>query len=514
MMLFTKKKDMKVLYFAAECKPYSKDGGVGDVAGELPPALRRAGVDITIVTPFYDCVNARKNKVSKKPFKEYVVEFGDGHQEVELYKAKLDGVPVILVKNRAYLSKGPYVHSHDFPYKDDAIRFSFFAEACLPLLKDYDIVHGNDWVTGFLFGRMKIEGKNQKKVLTVHNIGYQGNMWEPNVQGMPFVGLRDNPLTYKQFKDPRSKWQSVNPLRLALELADMVNAVSPTYAKEILEREDQDRYFEGGKGLDGVCRRLDSEGRLVGILNGLDYKAKSIAKPTREEFEKLLEQKKDMKALVSRYFKNPNNMLLGFVGRAVEQKFRLLTEELDGKSVLEHILAIPGLNVAILATGLPEYQSFMNNISIKGFRGKVGYSDLLSMDPYMPIRNNYASFVAFDKDMRDKINLGSDAFLMPSLFEPCGITQLEALSTATPPIVRWTGGLVDTVTDETGFGFDGETKEEVLSNLVDTVKKARGVFQDRESFLAMQLNAFRQRFLWSDAAKQYVKMYEQVLRNG
>jgi starch synthase len=493
---------MRVLYIAAECKPFSKAGGVGDVAGELPIALKNLGVDIEIVVPGYgDTAETAYTVQYHRP------------EAVGLKQAETKGVPVTLVTNQTYfatdysasprpappfssaeLFRGnyarPYVDSVRIPYYDDAARFSFFSEACLELIarKKPDIVHINDWMLGYLFGRMKMLNLPQKRVLTVHNMSYQGNLWRGDIARWPMEAIADDKRVGKLFADPHADWDNVNAMRLGLELADQTNTVSPTYMKEIAKRENPAKFFEGGKGLERVCAKLAKTGRLHGILNAFDYQFA----PTDETFEAVMHDKAAMKAQLSSGFQNPAGMLLGFVGRAVEQKFRLLAEPLDGRSVLDHILAIDGVNVAIVATGLPKYEDFL-----RSFSG----------------RPNFAAIVAFDREKARQISLGSDVFLMPSVFEPCGITQMESMNWATPPLVRWTGGLVDTVVphtrpDGTGFGFDGATPAKILQNLVKSVRDAKAMFEQAPArFRELQRRGFQQRFLWSASAKQYEEMY-------
>ncbi|MHA2113541.1 MAG: glycogen synthase, partial [Candidatus Hodarchaeales archaeon] len=437
---------MRVLYIAAECKPFSKTGGVGDVAGELPVALKEQGIDIEIATPLYGKINPQS--VGEKT-DNYTVRFGTKDESVEIYSGDLKGIPVNFLKNETYfegIHNGKnyseiYVHSDPVPFGDDALRFSFFSEACLELIRKRkpDIVHVNDWLLGYLFGRMVMEGMTQKRVLTVHNIGYQGNFWKVALNGWHIEKILNDDVVGPLFLDPHLEWDSINPLRLGFELSDMANTVSPTYCKEMLSLEDQGRYFEGGKGLHEITRKLYNKGQLIGILNGFQYGFT----PNDNKFDEILQEKRAMKKALSLDFTEPENFLLGFVGRAVEQKFKLLQETVDGKSVLDHLLNIPGVNVAILATGQPEYETFIKSISIG--------------------RNNYSYAIAFDRARAKQIILGSDVFLMPSVFEPCGITQMESFKSATPPLVRWTGGLVDTVIPHTekngtGFGFDGYTK--------------------------------------------------------
>jgi len=500
---------MRVLYVAAECKPFSKAGGVGDVAGELPPALKEAGVDVEIVTPWY----------GRTTIDDYQVAFNGVAERVGIVRPTLRGVPVHFIKNATYFETNylapkapkppsddpslfkkdystPYVDSDKYPFLDDALRFSFFSEACLKLIEERrpDIVHINDWVLGYLFGRMAQLGFKQKRVLTIHNIGYQGNLGLDRIAGWTIEAIAKDPKLGPLFADPRPEWESINPLRLAMELAHRTSTVSPHYKAEITQQEDPSRYFEGGKGLDPFAAKLDREGRLFGILNGFEYKTS----PTDDGFAETLARKAEARrAIVSGFAQEPQ-FLLGFVGRAVEQKFKLLTEEFDGKSVLEHILDMPGVGVAVVATGQPEYEAFLR-----------GLKD----------RPNLAATIAFDRTKAQQISLGSDVFLMPSLFEPCGITQMESLNCATPPLVRWTGGLVDTVrphtaADGTGFGFDGRTKDEVLRNLVRCVCDAKTLYTNGpERFRELQRRGYAERFLWSGAAKSYVaELYEPAMR--
>jgi starch synthase len=504
---------MKVLYIAAECKPFSKTGGVGDVAGELPLALRSQGVDIEIVTPWYGrtaIVDAR-------------LSFQGRSEDVGLVRTDLQGIPVNFIKNPTHFefdySEGknrpkfpedqppfktdhlyrkdystPYVESDSsMPFIDDALRFSFFSRACLDLIerKKPDIVHANDWVLGYLFGWMAMKGMRSRRVLTIHNIGYQGNIGRDLIRGWQIEDLAGDRTLGPLFTDPRPAWRSVNALRLAMELADAVNTVSPTYKKEMTQPEDQNRYFEGGKGLDEVAARLDGQRKLHGILNGFGYKFA----PDRGHLEKTLAAKAEMKAELSQRFPNPGGLLFGFVGRAVEQKFKLLAEKIGNKSVLDHLLEIEGVNMAIVATGQKEYERIL-----EGLRG----------------RPNVDITIAFDPVKARQISLGSDVFLMPSVFEPCGITQMESMSVATPPLVRWTGGLVDTVRRHTpsapgtGFGFDGSSRQEVLENLVKAARQAVDLYTNHPAeFRKMQEGGFRERFSWVDAARAYIQqVYE------
>ena len=509
---------MKVLFIAAECKPFSKVGGVGDVAGELPIELKKQGVDIEIATPLYDKVKAEYIRGWEPP--PYYVNGHSVHERIEWFLGDLSGVPVHFAQCACF-GPDPYVNSAPVPYLDDVRRFSVFSEACLQLIERLgpEVVHINDWGLGYLFGRMATKKMPQRRILTVHNVGYQGNV---GIGSLPQPSiLRDIMAAHGEaFTDPRSRWRSVNALRLALELADKVNAVSPTYAAEMTQPENPDAFFEGGKGLDGVARNLANSGRLIGILNGYEYKTD----PSDQAFEQRLELKESEKSAIAKYgcFRDPDAFLLGFVGRAVEQKFRLLTEIIDGKPVLQHILDMPGVNVAVLATGLPLYERFL--------RGEpdVMHEAEAERRPWLPplkevqqlpddpkgksyVTGNYLAVVDFQPETAARISIGCDVFLMPSLFEPCGITQLESMSNATPPLVRRTGGLADTVVPYTkpggtGFVFDGDSRDAVLRSLLDSVREAVQVFREEKTqFRRLQREAFNQRFLWATSARTYIE---------
>jgi starch synthase len=500
---------MKVLYIAAECKPFAKAGGVGDVAGELPPALKALGVDIEIVTPWYgvtSCRDARRAGGWEMSWQGVV-------ERVDVLTTLLKDVPVTFLKNTTYFetdySRGDrpppfssrylfrrnystiYVESEPtLPYIDDAARFSFFSEACLELIarRQPDVVHVNDWMLGYLLGRMTTRRMPQKKAITVHNVAYQGNIGRDLIADWPIASIAADATIGPMFADPRVAWNSVNALRLGMETADVVNTVSPTYKKEITLPENPARYFEGGNGLDRTTARIDHAGKLFGILNGFEYDT-PVADDNR--FNATLAEKQEAKAALSGHFQSSDGCLFGFVGRAVEQKFKLLTEVLNGRSVLEHILDIPRVNFSVVATGQREYEEFLETL-----RGRA----------------NVDITIAFDRAKARQISLGSDVFLMPSLFEPCGIAQMESLSHATPPLVRWTGGLVDTVRPHedpsgTGFGFDGANRREILENLIAAAREAvRLYFESPAQFRGLQRHGFGERFLWHDAAAKYVDL--------
>ncbi len=489
---------MRVLFVACECKPFSKVGGVGDVAGELPPALKAEGIDIEIATPLYPDKMAGGGELEPAGV-ESRIDAGGVTQWAGWKKSRIGEVPVFLCESPAHFRGPVYVNSpSDRPYFDDAQRFSFFSAACLDLIRarQPDIVHVNDWALGYLPGLLRSHRMPQARVLTTHNVQYQGNFSEALLDPGSTMGrlLDDHG---DDFRDPHREWHCVNALRLGMVSAHRNNTVSPTYAREMTEAPDEDRYFMGGCGVESIAASLYPE-RLTGILNGFEYKAEASA----PAFAAALARKKAARDHLSREFSKPENLLLGFVGRAVEQKVRLLAEPLRGKPVMEHILEIPGINVAVLGTGDRPYEEFLRGIPDS--RGGV---------------RNYLATIRFDRDRAATISQGCDVFLMPSLFEPCGITQMESMANGTPPLVRKTGGLADTVTPHTqpggtGFVFDGDSRESVLEGLVEAVRQAVQLYTaNPAAFRALQQNGFRQRFTWKAPARRYIEeVYGPALR--
>jgi starch synthase len=525
-------KKEKVFYIAAECKPFSMVGGVGDVAGELPNALHKHGFDVEIITPGYSSIDRRHITGEARSIGPIKFRDADGElrsEPVEIRTGRLGDVKVHFVMNATYFEGPdygkPYVRSPKRPFWDDNLRFSFFSKAILPLIKEGnpDIVHVNDWPLGYLFGYMQIAAMHHTRVLSVHNIGYQGNVYKPWVQNWQMLEMAEHAQIRDLFNDPRAGvTDNLNPLRLALELAHAVNTVSPNYAKEMMEPRDDARYFIGGDGLEPLVRRLSGAGQFVGILNGLQYKSE----PTAEGFAALSEEKKAAKKKFESYFRDGASFLVGFVGRAEEQKVKLLAESLDGKSVLEHILEIPselgeipgvpgeipgvpGVNVAFLGTGDPEFEALFSAVETSRWAGARTYEEFLTTTR----RGNIVSTIAFDKELARQIWLASDIFLVPSLYEPCGITQMQSMELATPPLVRRTGGLADTVVpygrpDSTGFVFDGATGKNLLRSLVASVREARDVFRNNPAeFQAMRQRAYNTRFTWDDTAQKYAALY-------
>lgn len=488
---------MRVFYLTTELKPFVQSGGVADVASRLPAELRRLGVEIEIALPLYSSINLG-DRVCRDSG-TFVCDYAGRPERVSLLTTHLEQVPVTLIGNETYFSGEygrPYVHSPAIPFYDDVLRFCFFSEACLPLIaeKHPDIVHVNDWPLGFLFGRMVQEGLPQKRVLTVHNIGYQGNIGLDAIRGQPPEELCSDPRLEPLFRDPRPHWHSLNPLRLGLETAHMANTVSPTFCQEITMPDEPERLFLGGQGLEAVTGRLRQQGRLTGVLNGFDGPAQSGG------FEETLDRKRRLKKELCQGFAAPDGFLLGLVGRASEQKCRLLMEPVRGQPLLAALLDLPGLNLAAVSTGEARYEEFLD-----AFRN----------------RPNVSLSLRFDPELAEQISSGCDLFLMPSLFEPCGLAQLASMSRGTPPLVRAIGGLADTVRDQqqpggTGFCFDGHSRSELLENCLQAVQRAAWLWaRQPEAYQQVQHNGFSASFPWRESAQAYLdRVYEPARHFG
>ena len=488
---------MSILYVTAECKPFAKAGGVGDVAGELCVELLRQDVDISVVIPLYGVVPGRF--VLVKSF-EYTVLFQGEMEAVTIFSGELAGVPVYFVANTHYFEgeySTPYIHSVDIPYYDDTLRFSFFCKALIPLICKLEphIIHANDWPTGYLFGWLEKEGIASKRVFTVHNASYQGNIGIDVVENWTVAELLDDEHIRPHFTDPETIWNSINPLRLGVELADIVNTVSPTYQEEICEPGDPSRWFIGGGQLHQQFRKANKSGVLHGILNGYQYTS-----PAREkDISQLLLAKESARKELADHFNYEPDLILGFVGRAVEQKLGMLLATLDRDPALTHILKQAGIAVVMVTSGQPVYErQLMEMAHLAGLHLKI----------------------AFDAVLADQVYLGCDVFLMPSVYEPCGITQLQAMSLGTPALVRNTGGLADTViphtqTDGNGFVFTGDTRQKLLLNMVVSCRQALNLRRSSpEKFQALQIQAAKQRFTWDMSAQQYRQnIYQPLLES-
>jgi len=465
---------MKVLFASAEAYPLAKVGGLGDVAGSLPKALRELGHDVRIAMPMYGTIREAKDVGS------FPVAIGGADHEAKLRTTRIGEVPVYLI-DFAPLFDRPKVYE----YPDDGQRFAFFGKAVLDMIPTAgwqpDVVHLNDWHTALAAAFLKTTYRGDERyrglrcVFTIHNLQHQGlfgrevfdwaglppETWDP--EGVEFYGR-------------------MNFLKAGVVYADQVTTVSPTYAREI-------QTPEYGFGLEGLLRSRAS--KLSGILNGIDYDVWNPAKDPHIP-------QKYSKSTLEKKAKNKSALQKG-AGLAVESKIPLigivsrLTEQ-KGLDIL--IPAIPeimnlGVQVVLLGTGEPVYEGPLERFSAAG--------------------KGFVAYVKYDEALAHRIYAGSDFFLMPSKFEPCGLGQEISLRYGTIPIVRATGGLADTVSDvganpKTGNGF--VFTDYTPGALADAVRRAVEFYRMRRGWRPLQQRAMGRDLSWSASAQTYADLYK------
>ena len=471
---------MKILYATSEAYPFAMSGGLADVAGALPKALRRRLVGCRVVMPMYSGI-PEELKADMKFITSITVPVSWRRQYCGIFEAKVGGVIYYLLDNQYYFKReGLYGHY------DDAERFAFFSRAVLEILPyiDYapDIIHCNDWQTAMIpvyldrFYCHDLRYLNIKTVFTIHNIQYQGKYGHELIGYV--LGLPDEDTGLVEYDG------CVNLMKAAIECAHRVTTVSPTYANEILTA-------EYSHGLSPVLER--NRHKLCGIVNGIDtvvYNPETDKALFKNFTAESPEDKAENKAKLQEYMGLPVKAeapLIGIVSRLVGHKgFDLV------KCVFEDMLRAD-IQVAILGSGDWEFETFFYEMSKK-------YPDKVAFKP------------GFIPDLARKIYGGADIFLMPSKSEPCGLAQMIALRYGTIPIVRKTGGLNDTITDISveggnGFVFDNYNAHEML----ETVWRAIGLYSDKKAWCALRDNALKIDNGWNISAGEYIKLYKELL---
>jgi len=456
---------MNVVFCCSEVFPFAKTGGLGDVGGALPLALAKAGCRVKIIMPLYKGI---------KPDKVYG-EFGI---------SKLGPVEVIFVRNDDYFLRDSLYVDKNGDYPDNLERFSFFSRQALNILKKIsflpDIIHNNDWQASPVSIYLKTLYsqdeffKNTKSVLTIHNLAYQGIFEKDKFSqlGIPWSYFTMHFLEY---------WDKVNLLKGGIVFSDAVTTVSPAYSRQI-------QTPEYGCGLDGVLR--EKRKSLYGILNAIDY---DIWNPLADEliYKKYspltLEDKAVNKAGLQQELglkKNKDVMLMGMVSRLAEQKgLDILSEALDDM--------LNQYQIVILGVGEPRYHDILKQKKAKH-------------------KGSFALELKFDEALAHKIYAASDIFLMPSRFEPCGLSQMISYKYATVPLVHRTGGLMDTVEDVSrgggGFVFDSYTGKKLLT----TAERAESMFCDKQAWDKLKKKITSYNFSWETAAAEYIRLYKNI----
>ena len=477
-------KKMQIVFASAECAPFVKTGGLGDVAGSLPAALVRAGAEVIVMVPKYATIKD-EYKAQMEHFCDFYVSLGWRNEYCGLEKLEHDGVTYMFIDNERYFAR-------DYPYGffDDGERFAFFSKAIteslqhLPAGFECDILHCNDWQTALapVFLREFYQGlplyDRVKTVFSIHNVAFQGQFSDTVMEDI--LGVAHIPAAATQL---RCDACSINYMLGALHYADAITTVSPTYAGEI-------QTPEFGEGLDGVLRERSYA--LQGILNGIDVAAFDPATDKRIAANYTVEDRSGKAVCKAKLQEElglevrDDRPLMVMVTRLTRQKGMDLV-----MYALDRILA-GGVQVAVLGTGDRDYED-----GLRYFQDKYP--------------GTMAARIEFDPALSQRMYAAADMFLMPSKFEPCGLSQIIAMRYGTLPIVRETGGLKDTVQpyneftgEGTGFSFSNFNGDE----MGDAVFRAARLFWDnREAWNQLVTQAMSQDFSWTRSADKYLDLY-------
>ena len=479
---------MKVLFASAEVAPFSKAGGLSDVVGSLPKYLEK-DAEIAIFTPLHGCIDKNKFGIKELENSEMWIDFGGHPQKFKLFMTKLPetNINVFFVQSDWYFTcfKEVYPKWLDTRYEHE--RYVAFSLATLEYAKQLnfraDVIHSNDWHTAMIPLYIKANYKfdqfwsKTKNVFEIHNLAYQG-VWFEDI--LDFANMRKD-IVYNEWGCEH--YGHVNWMKGAINYSDKVIAVSPKYAQEILTG-------EYGEGMDYTLRGCTD--KLVGILNGIDY---SVFNPKTDKnivknFDvKSVKNKEENKKKVCEYFGlkyNPERPLIALISRLVPQK------GIDLIRQVENELKNMNADFVFLGSGDSSYENLLiwlsNNTS------------------------NIRAYIGYKADLANQIYAGSDFFLMPSKFEPCGLSQLIAMRYGSLPIVRATGGLDNTVVgypldNSTGFkfwGYDGWQMKEAIDCAI-------GVYKDKYTFNAMRKSAMESDFSWRKSSQEYLKLYKSLL---
>jgi starch synthase len=480
----------KVLFASSEVVPFAKTGGLADVAGTLPVALRALGCDIRIIMPFYrmvESVAAERTLVVEG----LEIPVGNKIYAADIWETRLaQSVPVYLIKCDEFFDRGSLYGTAKGDYRDNAERFIFFSrcalEACMKLGFAPDIVHCHDWQSGLIPAYLKTIYSNKPcfsktgSVFTIHNIAYQGLFDKDafNLTGLPGRLFSIDGLEY---------WGKMSILKAALIFSDVINTVSKKYSEEI-------QTPEFGYGMEGILARRAAD--LYGILNGVDYEEWNPAADTyiaAHYSSTDLKGKQTCKEDLLKEYNLPASLrkqpLLGVISRLADQKgFDLLAE------IIDELMAID-LGFVLLGTGEQKYHDLFTAIG-KKYPQRAGIK------------------IAYNNAIAHKIEAGCDLFLMPSRYEPCGLNQIYSLKYGTVPVVRATGGLDDTIVDyneSDGRGNGFKFAEYSAREFLKVMKRALTVYANRAAWTRLVKNCMGYDFSWEQSAQQYMELYGKAL---
>ena len=487
---------MKIVIVSPEVVPFAKTGGLADVTGALPKALSKLGHQVKVILPKYRMVDEKKFALENIDLALPEIPIGDKKEKIGLkaYWDKDFNVEFLFLVcdkyfDREELYKDP---STGMDYKDNDERFILFDRGVIEVLKSLDwqpeVIHCNDWQSALIPAYLKTffaDGpffKNISTVFTIHNVAYQGLFPKESFKK---VGVGPE-LFYPT--SPFEFWGKLNFMKAGIYYADVINTVSERYAVEIQSSS------EFGYGLEGVLRDRSSD--FYGVLNGIDYEDWS---PEKDKFipynygsGDLSGKERDKRYLLDLsglLLSNADLPLIGIISRLADQKGFDLIEE-----VADEVLSLD-LKIVLLGTGDEKYHLFFSDLEKK-------YSKKIKVN------------LTFDNRLAHLIEAGSDMFLMPSRYEPCGLNQLYSLRYGTVPIVRETGGLADTIQDynsETSEGNGFVFKNYDTEELLEAIKGALEIYRDKRAWSKLMLKGMSQDYSWEAQARKYVELYEKAL---
>lgn len=478
---------MNVLFASSEAFPMVKTGGLGDVAGHLPLALQDLGVDVTLAIPGY-------HSILSEIYGELIghVSTSYGYALVREIELEAKGPRIWLVDHPLFAERpgAPYVDDHGAPWKDNSIRFGVFAQVLAKIAegsasfsKRFDVVHCNDWQTGLVPAYLSIKDHRPATIFTIHNLAYQGIYPSSCLERLQLPGELWSPLDGLVFHGQLSFMKG------GLVFADKITTVSPSYAREILS--DDYSY-----GLAGLLSHRSAD--LSGIINGIDpdeWNPKTDAYiPARYDIHTLANKRQNKIALQRQLGlpESADSFLLGNVGRMVDQK---------------------GINIIIDA--LPELMALPIQLVISGTGDPAFEADITRAAAQWP--DKLACYIGYNESLAHLIEAGSDAFLMPSKFEPCGLNQMYSQAYGTPPIVSQTGGLQDTVINtSTTTLASGEASGFLMPTLdkhglIAAVETALYHFHEPTNWTSIQHAGMTRDFSWWHSAREYLQLYHEAL---
>jgi len=474
--------------------PLVKTGGLGDVLSSLPQAMADLGHEVRVCLPYYAAINNQKAHIKSTGIKGEV-KIGKFSKLYEILQIQMDNTSfeIHLIDNKDYFGRiGLYANGKTGKvFHDNDERFSFFCRAMLDYLKKSnwrpDIIHAHDWQTALLpvyintIEKNQAQFKNTRTVLTIHNMSYQGKF---DKNRYPLLGL---PVELIYATNQLEYYDESNFLKGGISFADKITTVSEAYAREIQRAL--------GCGLEGVLRERTKD--VVGILNGVDYSIWSPSSdkniPHRYNISNLSGKRKNKVELLNRS-KLPiheGTPLIGMVGRLVEQKgLRLVIE---GSEELFEM----NLQLIILGTGDKAIEQELKKLELRhGRRLKV--------------------YLKFDEKLAHEIEAGADIFLMPSLFEPCGLNQMYSLKYGTPPIVHKVGGLADTVSEfeeSTGIGTGFVFEDFSVEAMIQSIGRAVRLYSKKRKWTKLMKNGMKQDFSWNKSAEKYSQLFASLVGN-